>query len=463
MRASLAAGHRRIVLVLPTGAGKTTVAAHIIDSATSRDRKVLVLAHQRELIDQVSARLDGEGVEHGVIMAGHPRSMPWLPVQVASVQTLARRADLPDADLVIVDECHHVRSNTYERLLRTYPNAHVVGLTATPVRTDGRGLGEAFQDLVVGVTVKELVSLGYLVPHTGYAWDAPDLREVKKTRSGDLDEKGLELVMGGARIMGSIVQNWLAHARGLRTVVFAVSVAHSQEIAAAFRAAGVRAEHVDGTTPAREREAILARVRSGETTVVCNCALLTEGVDIPALECAVLARPTLSLSLHLQMIGRVLRPAPGKKKAVIHDHAGNILRHGPPDIDREWALDLDERKGAKKSAPGLQVRVCKKCFAAFAPTDSAACPACGHEAEANRRTLQVIEEAEAIPLEEIAARKEAERAERRSKPELMRAVYATLKRTQERKGYKPGWVSMKFRAHFGIWPPRWLQGEKEAA
>src|SRR5690606_27250978 len=132
--------------------------------------------------------------------------------------------------------------------------------------------GDALLDLVDSVTVKELVSLGYLVPHTGYAWDAPDLREVKKTRSGDLDEKGLELVMGGARIMGSIVQNWLAHARGLRTVVFAVSVAHSQEIAAAFRAAGVRAEHVDGTTPAREREAILQRVRSGETTVVCNCA-----------------------------------------------------------------------------------------------------------------------------------------------------------------------------------------------
>lgn len=462
LRASLAAGNQRVVLTLPTGAGKTTVAAHVIDSAVSKGKKVLFLAHQRELIDQCSARLDGEQVEHGVIMAGHRRYMPWLPVQVASVQTIARRKDLPEADLIIPDECHHVRSATYEKLLELYPRAHVVGLTATPIRTDGKGLGEAFQDLVIGSTVKELTDLGHLVPHTGFAWDVPELREVRKTKTGDLDEHGLELVMGGTKIMGSIVDQWLRHARGLRTVVFAVNVAHSKEIVARFVARGVKAEHVDGSTPKVEREAILDRVRSGETTVVSNCALLTEGVDIPALECAVLARPTLSLSLHLQTIGRVLRPAPGKTRAVIHDHAGNILRHGPPDLERAWTLDMDERKGGKKQAT-LQVRICKQCFAAFSPTESAACPACGHEAEANRRKLEEIEEAEAIPLEDLEKRRAEERAERREKPELMRAVYRSLKRTQETKGYKPGYVGMKFRAHFGIFPPQWLKDEEGRA
>ena len=304
VRELLRAGIRRVLLVSPTGSGKTTIAAAVIDGARAKQGAVLFLAHRRELIDQCSARLDGAGVEHGVIQAGHPRALPALPVQVASVQTLARRGLRPRATLIIVDEAHHARANTDEEIFSSYgPDIPILGLSATPWRLDGRGLGEMFKEVVVAARVRELIAQGYLVSYTGFAYDTPDLRQVKKTGS-DYNERALELVMEGSKLAGNIIEQWLKHAAGKRTVVFAVSIAHSQHLVERFRAAGVAAEHVDGTMQARDRAAILGRLASGETTVVSNVNVLTEGWDLPQLEVCILARPTLSVGLYLQMVGR---------------------------------------------------------------------------------------------------------------------------------------------------------------
>lgn len=442
--------HRRLLLVAPVGAGKTTIAAEMIHSAIGRGRRVLFLAHRKELIDQCSQRLDQFAVPHGVIMAGHPRAEPSAQVQVASVQTLARRKK-PPADLVIIDECHHARARTYEKILAEYESAAVIGLTATPWRTDGKGLGNLFEDLVVAATPQDLVDQGYLVPARGWAFSAPDLSEVR-TVAGDFEKGGLELVMGGSAILGNIVQAYLDHASGKRGVLFATSIKHSQELAARFVAAGVAAEHLDGTTPKEEREAILSRLAAGETRIVCNVAVLCEGWDLPALEVCILARPTKSEGLYLQQVGRVLRTAPGKTCALIHDHGGNVERHGLPELERDYSLDSD-RKRDKQAIPPMST--CTECLALYLSA-LRECPECGVQSESAKRreAPEEILHAKAIPLREMS----------RTPAKARRAEYDRLARTALARGYKIGWAAWQYKNQHGEWPPwRWQLRWKRVA
>ena len=444
IREELRGGRRRVLLVSPTGSGKTTIAAEMVRSAVSRGNRVLFLAHRKELIDQCSARLDGCSVPHGVIMAGHPRYQPLEPVQVASIPTLVRR-EPPPADLVVLDEAHHARARTYERILEHYPRAPVVGLSATPWRIDGKGLGELFEAVVVAARVRSLIEAGHLVSYSGFAYDHPSLASVDK-RGSDYDQRGLELVMGGRKLIGNIVGQWQRHASNARTVVFACTVAHSREVVERFRAAGVTAEHLDGETPKEERAAILARLASGRTRVVSNVAVLTEGWDCPAVEVCILARPTLSVGLYLQMVGRVLRPSPGKAQARIHDHAGCILRHGLPDEDRNYSLDADVRSpAAKEKAPG--VRRCKACLAVYA-SDLPACPVCGVAPVVKQRRIQEVDDAavQAVRLEEIR-RVEAP-------VEVRRRYFEQQMELAKSRDYRPGWAAFRYKARFGAWPPR---------
>jgi DNA repair protein RadD len=444
IRAELRAGRRRVLLVSPTGSGKTTIAAEMVRSAVSRGNRVLFLAHRKELIDQCSARLDGCGVPHGVIMAGHSRFQPLEPVQVASIPTLVRR-ELPPASLVVVDEAHHARATTYEKILAGYPAAPVVGLSATPWRIDGKGLGELFEAVVVAARVRDLIAQGHLVSYSGFAYDHPSLASVDR-KGADYDSHGLELVMGGRKLVGNIVGQWQRHAGGARTVVFACTVAHSREIVERFRLAGVAAEHLDGETPKEERTAILERLSTGRTRVVSNVAVLTEGWDCPAVEVCVLARPTLSVGLFLQMVGRVLRPAPGKQQARIHDHAGSILRHGLPDQDRDYALDADVRSPpGKEKAPG--VRRCKACLAVYA-SDLPACPLCGAVPVGAWRRISEVDDAQvrAVALESI---RQVE-----APVEVRQAYFAKCMGIAQERNYEPGWASYRYKARFGTWPPR---------
>lgn len=375
-RALISQGKKSICLVAPTGSGKTVICAYIIQSAINKGKRVLFLAHRRELIDQCAAKLRDLGIwDYNVVLPGHPHSRnPDAPVQIASIQSLISRV-YPPADLVCIDECHHAVSGSYQTLLKNYPDAYVLGLTATPERLDGKGLDNIFHDLLNVATVPELVDGGFLVAPKCMGPSQEAVAQLKaalakvKVRGGDYAEDQLGEAMDNPTLVGDIVEHWREWGIGQQTIVFAASITHSQHIVSQFKAAGVAAAHLDGTMPIPEREGILSAWRNRGLTVVSNCQILTEGFDYPELSCCVLARPTKSVALYLQMAGRVLRTALGKQGAIILDHAGNVIEHGPPHIERVWTL-----QGAAKKRTVTQTHACllPGCCAMFVERDAGA-------------------------------------------------------------------------------------------
>lgn len=319
----------KALYVLPTGGGKTVIAIDVMMRSVQRGERALMLTHRREILRQTSLKIP---IDHGLIQAGLNIDLEY-PVQVASIQTLwarcmrSNKVSLPPADLIIIDEAHHIAARTWRLILEAYPNARRIGLTATPCRADGRGLGNYFERLILGPQIPELIARKYLVPTVYYAPANPDLKGVE-TRQGDYVVSQLADRMNRDDLVGDIVSNWHKLAQRRKTLVFCVDVAHSVHVKNEFLKSDVKAEHVDGGTPKAERDAILARLASGETEVLCNCMVLTEGFDLPAISCIVLARPTKQLGLFRQMAGRGLRPAPGKSNLVLIDHSGAVFRHG---------------------------------------------------------------------------------------------------------------------------------------
>lgn len=375
-------GVKRLVIVAPTGAGKTVIGARLVFSALQRGRRAIFVAHRRELITQTYRKLIESGVDEaniGVLMGDDGRTRAEAPIQVVSIATYVRRAP-PHADLVLIDECHRSLSPSYVSLIEHYSShgARVVGLTATPFRANGSGLSEVYEELLLVARPQQLIDQGFLVAPRVWSGGSPDLSGVH-TRGGDYVEHELQAAMNRRCLVGGIVEHWQRLAEGRRTVAFASGVEHSRAIVAAFSAAGVPAEHLDGETPTLERDAILERLERGETLVVSNCGVLCEGWDMPACKALILARPTKSLGLYLQQAGRVLRPW-NDVRPIILDHAGNALRHGLPQADRAYSLE-----GAKhEESP--QARECPECSAVIAP-GAQQCLECGFELERPRREL----------------------------------------------------------------------------
>lgn len=442
---------RKTLLIAPTGAGKTVIAAEIVRRQVEQFRRVLFLAHRREIIQQTSRKLFDCGVSHGVIMPGG-RLRPQEQVQVASIQTVLARCvrsnamELPPGDLLVVDECHHARARTYQQIIDTYPDAGLLGLTATPCRGDGRGLGNIFDRLIECPPVADLIADGYLVKSRIYAPVEPDLNGVK-TQRGDYVESQLSERMDTAKLIGDIVTHWLKFGERRRTVAFAVDVRHSVHITSEFIHAGVRAEHLDGSTPTPEREAILARLASGETEVVSNCMVLTEGFDCPEIGCLILARPTRQLGLFRQMVGRALRPADGKRDAIILDHSGAVFRHGLPEDRVEWTLDTDQRAAnpaheARQAERRSRLLECSKCSAIR--TAGEPCPSCGFLPKPPPRYVGFQDGDLALIGAAVGA----------ASPAVKRQWHGMFTAIARDRGYRPGWVAHKFHEKFREWPPR---------
>lgn len=442
IRALSARGVRRICYQLPTGAGKTVVFVHIVMAALAKERRAIILTHRIEILEQVAATLSRSGVPFGIIAAGYPATAD-APVQIASVFTLARRQHrLDDVDLIVVDECHHATASTWRRVLAAAPRACVLGVTATPVRLDGRGLDDLFDALVTGPSMRELIASGYLSPLTAYGPRfTPKLKRVG-VRQGDYAPEELARVMSRDVVIGSAVTEYTRLCPGAPAIAFAVTVAHSRAVATAFRNAGWRAAHVDGETPKDERRTLIAALAGGELDVLSNCGLISEGLDVPGVTAAILLRPTLSLALYLQMVGRALRP--GKPRAYILDHAGNTLLHGLPDAERKWTLAGRQQKavgawrcgkcGAFNSAGDTSCRTCGAVSVIPELNNEAAAPELNERAGALEAVAPLPAGTNSASLEVLAA-VGYEAAIRWAGRDVGR-----LRRVAEARGYKPGWI-----------------------
>ena len=349
-----ASGAGSILNVLPTGGGKTVIFCHIAERAAQRGNRSLIVVHRKELIDQTSATLTAHGIPHGIMAAGY-NPTPSEPVQVGMVQSLLRR-DVP-TDMVIIDECHHAAAQSYQTIMERYPSALKLGFTATPERLDGKGLGRYFSKLVEGPTVATLQQGGYLC-RTKY-YTPPQVVDLKgiKTQMGDYQISQLEAETNRSTVTGDAVSHYQKLANGRSAVAFCVSVAHAQAVADGFNQAGIAAGVINGQQSKEERTEVVESLRSGRIQVLSSVMVISEGFDLPAVGAAILLRPTKSLSMHLQQIGRVLRPAEGKPNAIILDHVGNLSRNGLAEDERLWRLT------DRLVKPTVSTSTCPQCFA----------------------------------------------------------------------------------------------------
>lgn len=404
----------------------TLAFSYISAGVAHSQKRVLILAHRRELLKQISNTLKLFNIHHSVV-AGGSRGVPRTAVTVASVFTVASRLKhWPAPDLIIGDEAHHFTpDSTWGKVVAAFPKARVLGVTATPERADGRGLGLMFDNMVIGPTVSELTAMGFLSPVDVYAPPAPDLSKLK-VRAGDYAIGELEKLMGESSVTGDAVQHYKELCAGKRAVAFCVSVKHAQQVAASFRLADVPSQSIDGSMDTTERDGLLADFAAGKIKVLTSCDLISEGFDLPTVEAAILLRPTKSMPLYLQQCGRAIRISPGKSLTVILDHANNTRVHGFIDDERDWVLSSDvARKKKPKDEEAETVRTCPKCFAAHRLEP--ACPKCGHEYETKARAVKQVEGT----LEKL------ERGDLKEKaPANLRGQYYMLKKLGERKRVK---------------------------
>lgn len=431
------------ILVSPTGSGKTIM---LVNLCRRLGLKVLWVAHRRELISQAASHLDAIG---------------FADYYATSVQKQARYSIPSDAALVVIDECHHaIKDSQYEKLFNS--GLPVVGATATPFRLDGRGLGDLFGRLVVAATPRQLVDEGYIQEPTIYSHPGPDMSGAKRI-GGDWSMKETGLRSNKPKILADILATWKRRADGAKTLGFASTIDHSKSMVAEFTRAGIPAEHLDGKTPKQERDDILGRLGDGITYMVSNVGIATEGFDMPALDCAIMARPTASLCLWLQMCGRVMR---NEGYAIILDHAGNALRHGSPTRKIEYTLDVN----SKQKPDVLGLKMCPGCLL-MVKSGANICPDCGMDLSPVARVIRKEEAGELILFQDKEAVWEQIGHDRDQykaifgeppiviKGELIeptdqnkRRIYEHYVRKAWQKGYKMGWARVQYKRIYGHWP-----------
>jgi superfamily II DNA or RNA helicase len=450
LRARFRAGDRNVLYQLPTGGGKTVVFSYITEGASKRGNRVLILVHRQELIRQTSASLQEIGVDHGIIAPGFTPSFD--DVQVASVQTLVRRLDrIHPPNLIISDECHHAGAASWSKIFNKFTRANILGVTATPCRLDGKGLGRAaggfFDSMVNGPPVSELIDAGYLARPKVYAPPVgADLSNLRK-KYGEFVTADAAAAMDKPVITGCAVEHYRKLANNVPAIAFCASVAHAEHVADQFRAAGYQAASIDGTMHDNDRKARIAALGNGGLHVLTSCDIISEGTDIPIVGAAILLRPTASMGLYLQQVGRALRMYDGKTHAVILDHVGNVMRHGMPEEDREWSLEGAKlaAKGKKKDEDDIKVKQCEQCYAVHEPAPK--CPVCGHVYEVSAREIQQAEG----ELQELDSKRmaeiEADRAKMfRKREEGQCRTLEDFQKLGEKRGYSPGWAYHRYRS-----------------
>ena len=430
-------GKKSPLLVMPTGAGKTVVFAAISKAISQNEKNVLILVHRRELIDQASKKLKNIGVNHGVIAAKYKSSQN--NIQIASVQTLVRRlvTNTFNPDYIIIDEAHHAAAGSWKKIIEHFKDAYKIGCTATPIRLDGRGLADYFDDLVKGPGVAKLIKDKYLAPYKVFAPPLKINLDKVKTLAGDYQKKELEKQIDSVDIIGDAVQQYKKHADGLPAIAFCISIKHATDVCNKFKDAGYKAAIVHGEMKVDDRDEAIKGLANGKIQILTSVDVISEGTDVPDVSAAILLRPTKSEGLYLQQVGRVLRPKEGKT-AIILDHVNSTRTHGFVDDKREWSLHSQKKK-KKKGEVAPHVETCKKCFATYKPTP--VCPVCGYQAE-NRERFIKQEEGE---LEELK-RKEKEETERKQQKQLIGAAKTLeeLEMVAKILGYKKGWAYRVF-------------------
>jgi len=434
LRAKLAEGKKRIVLQIPTGGGKTAVAGSIIRSALGKDRRAIFTVPALSLITQTIDSFTRDGIKKiGVMQGQHELTDKDQPVQICSVQTLARRF-VPKADLVMIDECHVVY-DLYNRWFNDpeWADIPIIGLSATPWT---KGLGKLYQDLVIGETTQGLIDAGYLVPFRPFAPSHVDLSDVR-TVAGDFDLEGLDKAMNTAKLTADIVETWLDRGEGRPTLCFAVNRAHAQNLCDAFNRAGVPAAYVDGETPLDERDELAVDFKAGKYKIICNVGVMTTGVDLPFVSCLIIARPTKSEMLWCQIVGRGLRLADGKKDCIILDHSDTTKRLGfvTDIIHHELNMGKKRDGGAAKEWDEPKPKECPKCTY-LRPPKMKVCPNCGFEAKPQANVFT----AEGTLAELNGTGKNKKQDDGLTQYDRMEIFYQELLGFALMKGYKSGWA-----------------------
>lgn len=414
-RSSFNKAYRRPLVVAPCGAGKSYLFAEMVRNTSG---EVLVLVHRNELKQQHIELLKKLGIDNA---------------RVETYQTEHRRlGKYPKPRLLIVDEAHLSRSNTWQKIIEYY-DTFTVGFTATPVRLDGRPLGDIFDTLITGVDTRWLIDHGHLAPYEYYAPMSVDISGVR-TVAGDYVASDLERIMNERAIYGDVIKSYSRIAPGERTICYCVSVKHASETAQAFNSVGIRAAHLSAGTPERERRAIMEAFRAGEITVLCNCTLLSEGISIDEISCVILLRPTESVALGIQQMMRCMRYLPDKTAKII-DCVGNYMRIGLPDDEREWSLSKPVPKRRLTDENGnFYIRCCPECFMTFATAP--VCPFCGSEYPLHPREIQAHQDIELqrITAEEVARVAEAKKVARVEQGRAQ--TFEELIRLGRSRGYK---------------------------
>jgi superfamily II DNA or RNA helicase len=450
--------HRKILIVLPTGGGKTVISTLIILASQAKQKICWFVVHRVELVAQTSRTFTENGIDHGIIAAGQSADLT-MRVQICMVTTLANRIEkMPVPDMIFFDEAHHCAAKTWQKISSLFPNAFHLGLTATPQRRDKKGLGEFFDIIVEGPPLKWLIKNEYLSEYRIFQPIDPDLDQVRIIR-GDFEADKLAEIMAAKPIMGSALEWYRKHLDGKRALAFYCNIANSEALVRDFTAAGIPAAHVDGETPKLDREKIIRQFRDGEILVMSNVGLFGEGFDVPAAEGMIDLGPTTSLSAYLQRCGRVLRKAPGKT-AIILDHAGNMKRHGPPHIDRIWSLnpaksskdEVPQSKTCPQCMCGLEavIMVCPVCFYEFPPEEQQVKSVSGGGEEKKTLDTDMTEfiidldaKIEDLPIETIAKMSYDQASG-------MCKSLNDFKKVGQARGYKHQWAGLQYDKHRGI-------------